>query len=101
MKEAHDHYATLPYKNILGKKTLLYGRTAQTRTGIDRLKAGYSTFELRSLIFCKRLRALLLLRCEPAFRLLASTANILRGFILFSFKLKMVRLRGIEPLFTD
>jgi hypothetical protein len=28
------------------------------------------------------LRALLLLRCEPAFRLLANTANIFLGFIL-------------------
>jgi hypothetical protein len=36
-----------------------------------------------SFILLSRLRALLLLRCEPAFRLLASTANMLRGFTSF------------------
>ena len=50
--------------------------------GIGRLKVCCDTASPRSLTFCKRLRALVLLRCEPAFRLLANTANIFLGFIL-------------------
>jgi hypothetical protein len=49
---------------------------------IDGLKVRCDTASPRSLTFAKRLKALLLLRCEPAFRLHANTANILRGFIL-------------------
>ena len=51
---------------------------------IDGLKVRCDTSSPRSLIFCKRLRALLLLRCEPARRLLANTANMFLGFIAFS-----------------
>jgi hypothetical protein len=60
MKVLHNHYATLPYRNTLGyidsfelpkvatgeSNVFLYGRATRTRTGIDRLKADYSTFEL-------------------------------------------------------
>ena len=58
MKVLHYHYATLPYVNTLRGGVLrrrstklivnvfAYGRTTRTRTGIDRVKADYSTFEL-------------------------------------------------------
>ena len=57
MKEVHNHYATLPYRNTLvgndletylptvtkASNVFLYGRGTGTRTLIDRLKAGYSS----------------------------------------------------------
>ena len=86
----------------------LYGGPTETRTRKDWLKVNYDNrfhhrpivvprhrLELCSLglrgrtspskfprVFAKRLRALLLLRCEPAFRLPANTAYMFLAFIL-------------------
>ena len=106
MKVAHYRYATLPYRNTLvslrtalpavvaalcSSNVFLYGRSTGTRTLIDRLKADYSSLWiiLRCSTLSLRLRAFVLLRCEPAFRLFASTANMLRGFIFFSFVIRL------------
>jgi hypothetical protein len=80
--EAHRSYL---YVALVGK-TMCFYMVGPDRfeLSIDGLKVRCDTASPRSLTFCFLLRALLLLRCEPAFLLLASTANILRGFITIS-----------------
>ena len=68
---------------------------------IDGLKVRCDTASPRSLTLFNLRRALLLLRCEPAFRLFASTANGFLGFIYFSLLKNMARRKGIEPLSMD
>ena len=73
-----------------------HGRGTEIRTLIDRLKAGYSTFELYPDCFSFFLKALLLLRCEPAFRFITTIANGLRCLLAFILQLllKNFGLRG-------
>ena len=68
-----------------------------------RLKAGYSASELRTLMFSCLRKALLDLRCVPAFLNNAKATKRLRSlaicfrFIVFSLKNVVVESRGIEP----
>lgn len=67
----------------------LYGGTGENRTLVNRLKAGYSTIELQSRCFVTLRRALLLLRCDPAFRNNAKRTKQLRSLAIgFDFILR-------------
>jgi hypothetical protein len=76
---------------------LQYGLARRNRTLIRRVEAYCDTFSPYPDCFVSLRRALLLLRCEPAFRLLANTAYMFLGFTLLLLLNLLASLAGIEP----
>lgn len=84
LKHTHTsvHYASsMCGTNMLQDKLV---QAPRFELGSDELKVRCDTVSPYLDCFSFLRRALLLLRCEPAFRLLANTANIFLGFILHS-----------------